>query len=65
MIQVRPTTYRRQEGYLICGRDSAARKVRIFTTTRASANHIAQKLRRNETIIPEDFHPTQTESAQR
>lgn len=54
-IQVRPSKYRHRDGYSITGTDKLGRHISIFTETRASANHIAAKVRRGEDVELADF----------
>ncbi len=58
-VQVRRTTYRREQGWLICGGASSKGHwgVRIFTLTRTSADRIAAKVRRGEQTTLADFAP--------
>lgn len=55
MLQIRESTYRGEDGFLICGRDAYGRRAKVFTTTRASAEHIRRKLKAGEEIGVEDF----------
>lgn len=55
MIQVRPSVYRRKSGYTISGLNPRGQRISIFTETRASANHIAAKVRRGEDVTLPDF----------
>ena len=56
-VSIRPTTYRNQHGFLICGRDVRGRRVSIFTTTRGSAEHIRDKVKAGQGTTLEDFKP--------
>lgn len=60
MMQIRHAVYRDRQGFLICGKDSISRDIRIFTETRASAERIRTKVKAGEQIVLADFQiPTE------
>ncbi len=54
-LQIREGDYRDKPGFHITGNDATGRPVRIFTETRASAEHIKAKLQRGEDTTVADF----------
>jgi hypothetical protein len=56
-LSIRPTTWRGEAGFLVCGRDAWDRRISIFTATRASAEVIRDKVKAdaNAEITAEDF----------
>jgi hypothetical protein len=49
-LYVRPTTYKRLEGWLVCGRDARDRRVSIFTRKRETAVAVRDALKADEPI---------------
>ena len=58
-LMVQRKTYRGEDGWSIYGRDGYDRAVRIFTTSRSSAEHIRASIRANPHYFTtgEDFEP--------
>lgn len=56
-LQIRKTTYRNQEGYLICGRNqySGVFGTRVFALTRGIAEHLRNKLNKNQELRVSDW----------
>jgi hypothetical protein len=54
-IRIAPGTYRNRQGFNISGTDLRGRSVRIFTESRASAEHIRERIRDGHAICVEDF----------
>ena len=56
-LAIRPTKFRGEVGYLVCGRDTKHRRVSIFTATMGSAEHIRQRVKAGQEITYSDFEP--------
>ncbi len=56
-LSIRPTSWRGEDGFLICGRDAGGRRVSIFTTTRGSAEHIRDRVKAGHDATVADFEP--------
>ncbi len=56
-LSIRPTTWRGEDGFLICGRDAGGRRVSIFTTTRGGAEHIRDRVKAGHDTTVADFEP--------
>jgi hypothetical protein len=54
-LQIRPSTYRGEAGFLVCGTDKQGRRVSIFTGTRRSAVEIRRKVKVGLKIDQADF----------